>query len=408
MTVDAPGRPNPAAAGIDRRLTIVLAIAAGLSAANLYYAQPLLASIAVELGTSEGTTGLIVTTAQIGYALGLAFVVPVGDLVDRRRITTWLLGLATVTLGISAAAPNLAVLAIALLFVGLGSATAQVLVPLAAQLANDGERGQVVGTVMTGLLLGILLARTVSGAVSGFLDWRTMFVLAAVTMAVLAMILRRELPELEPAEHIAYPALIASVLGLLRDEPELRRSAIVGGLSFATFSLFWTTIAYHLAAPPFRYGDATIGLVGLAGAAGALLASIAGRLADRGWAFSGRRVLGLVLTASFGLLWIGRHSILALLVAILVLDIAIQGVQVLNQSIIYDLAPTARSRINAAYMTIYFIGASAGSAAGAYAHERHGWAGAVGLGAVLAVLSFVTALPGPAATRSATARSATA
>lgn len=170
---------------------------------------------------------------------------------------------------------------------------------------------------------------------------------------------------------------------------------MVGGLSFATFSLFWTTIAYHLAAPPFDYGDATIGIVGLAGAAGALLASVAGRVADRGGALVGRRVLGANLTVSFGLLWIGRNSILVLLLAILILDIAVQGVQVLNQSIIYDLAPEARSRINSAYMTVYFIGASAGSAAGAYAHEHAGWGGAVTLGAVLAVLSFLAALPGP-------------
>ena len=385
---------TPAGSGIDQRLRIVLAIAAGLSAANLYYAQPLLASIAVELGTSEGTTGLVVTTAQVGYALGLAFIVPIGDLVDRRRITTVLLGLATVSLAVAAAAPNLTVLAVALLFVGLGSATAQVLVPLAAHLATDGERGRVVGTVMTGLLLGILLARTVSGAVSGLLDWRTMFVLAAISMAILAVLLRRELPIVEVGEPIPYPTLLRSVVGLLREFSELRRSALVGGFSFATFSLFWTTISYHLSAEPFRYGDALIGLVGLAGAAGALLASVAGRVADHGWAHPGRRVLGAVLTASFGLLWVGRHSIVVILVAILILDIAVQGLQVLSQSIIYDLAPEARSRINASYMTIYFIGASAGSAAGAYAYEHAGWAGAVGLGALLSALSLLAALPG--------------
>lgn len=398
MTVDAPRSAEvdevPAGPGIDRRLTLVLAVAAGLSAANLYYAQPLLASIAAELGTSEGTTGLIVTTAQIGYALGLALVVPIGDLIDRRRITSTLLGVATLTLIASAAAPNLAFLAVALLLVGLGSATAQVLVPLAAQLAGDGERGRVVGTVMTGLLLGILLARTVAGAVSGLVGWRGTFVFAAVAVAALAVVLRRELPEVPPVSAEPYPRLLRSVLTLLRDEPELRRSALLGGLSFGTFSLFWTTIAYHLAAPPFDYGDALIGVVGLAGAAGALLASVAGRLADRGLAFPGRRVLSVVLTASFGILWVGRHSIVGILVGILVLDIAVQGVQVLNQSVIYDLAPRARSRINAAYMTIYFIGASAGSAAGAFAHERSGWAGAVGLGAALAALSLLVSLPG--------------
>lgn len=390
----APSLGPAARPGISRRLTVLLAAAAGLTAANLYYAQPLLATIGTSFGASDGTTGLVVTMSQIGYALGLAFVVPVGDLMSRRRITAGLLGLATVVLLVAAAAPNLWVLAVALLLAGLGSVTAQVLVPLAATLAGDDERGRVVGTVMTGLLLGILLARTVSGLVAGLTNWRVMFAVAAVVMAGLGVVLRRELPETPLADPVPYRRLLRSVIGLLVDEPELRRSALLGALTFATFSVFWTTIAFHLAGAPFHYGDATIGLVGLAGAAGAVFASAAGRLADRGWAHRARPAMALSIAVSFGLLWLGRFDVVAVLVGIIALDVGVQGTQVLNQSIIYDLAPEARSRINSAYMTCYFIGASLGSAVGAAAYDAGGWAATCGLGAGLAVAATLTALPG--------------
>lgn len=394
--------------GIDPRLTWLLAAAAGLTAANLYYAQPLLDTIGRSFGTSEGTTGLVITTSQLGYAIGLAFVVPIGDQVSRRRITGWLLGLAAVALVVASMAPNLWILAAALLLTGLGPVTAQVLVPLAASLADDRERGRVVGTVMTGLLMGILLARTVSGVVADLTSWRVMFAVAAGITVVLAIVLHRRLPETELAEPVPYGQLLRSVARLLVDHRDLRQSALLGALTFAAFSVFWTTIAFHLTAAPFGYTEATIGIVGIAGAAGALFASAAGRLADRGWARAARPSMTTLVALSFVVLWFGQHSIIGILLGILALDIGVQGTQVLNQSIIYELAPEARSRINSAYMTCYFIGASLGSAIGAAAYDAGGWGSTCALGAALAVVAAVVSVPGARGSRPAgTATAAT-
>ncbi|MCU1497876.1 MAG: transporter [Acidimicrobiales bacterium] len=380
--------------GISSRLTMVLAVAAGLTVANLYYVQPLLHTIGADLGASNGATGLLVTASQIGYALGLALVVPIGDLVDRRRLTTWLLGLTTVMLAGASVAPVLWVLVALLGLAGLGSVTAQVLIALAAGLAADGDRGRVVSTVMTGLLLGILLARTVSGAVADLANWRVVYALAAVVAVGLGVVLRRELPPDPPRTHVAYRKLLASVLQLLRDQPELRRSAALGAIGFATFSVFWTTIAFHLGEAPFGYGDGAIGLLGLAGAAGALCALAAGRLADRGLAKPARVAMAVVVAASFGALWLGRGSIVAIVLGVLLLDIGVQGVQVLNQTVIYELAPEARSRITSAYMTLYFAGGALGSAAGAVAYDAGGWARVCQLGAALGTAAVLVAIPG--------------
>lgn len=396
-SVPAAAAPPPAVGGIGRRLTLVLAVAAGVTVANLYYVQPLLHTIGADLGASDGATGMLVTASQVGYALGLAFVVPVGDLLDRRRLTTWLLALVVVALAASSVAPGLWMLVALLVLVGLGAATAQLLVALAAGLAADGDRGRVVSTVMTGLLLGILLARTVSGAVAGLTGWREVYALAAVVAIGIAVVLRKELPPDPRRDHVAYRKLLASVVQLLRDQPELRRSAALGALAFATFSVFWTTIAFHLAAAPFRYGDGAIGLLGLAGAAGAVCALAAGRLADRGLAKPSRVAMAVVVASSFGVLWLGRASILAIVAGVLLLDVGVQGVQVLNQTVIYELAPEARSRITSAYMTLYFAGGAVGSATGAAAYEAGGWARVCLLGAALGVAAVVVAIPGVAA-----------
>lgn len=376
---------------LTRPVALALAAATGLAVANLYYAQPLLHTIGDDLGTSEGRTGLVVTAAQVGYAVGLAFVVPLGDLVARRRLIPAVLGGMAIALVGAAVAPSLPVLAVALVVVGLGAVAAQLLVALTAGLAGDGERGRAVGTVMTGLLLGILLARTVAGGIAGLLGWRAVFVVAAVVAVALAVGLARLLPPDGERERIAYGQVLTSTVRLLRDLPSLRRSALLGSLGFATFSVFWTTISFHLAAAPFDWGDGAIGLLGLVGAAGALCATLAGRLADRGLAVPGRIGAAVAILASFGLLWAGRHSVAAIVVGVVVLDVGVQGVQVLNQTVIYELAPEARSRITSAYMTLYFIGGALGSAVGAAAYDAGGWGRACALGASLAAASVVVA-----------------
>jgi predicted MFS family arabinose efflux permease len=268
---------------------------------------------------------------------------------------------------------------------------AQILVPLVAELAADGQRGRSVGTVMTGLLLGILLARTVAGVVADIAGWRTVFALAATLTATLAVVVRAQLPHERPRPHLAYSEIMRSTLQLARTQPELRRSAVLGALGFAAFSVFWTTIAFLLSDAPFGYGDSAIGLLGLVGAAGALCATVAGRLADRGLTRVGRIGASSSIAVSFLLLWLGRESIALVIVGVIVLDVGVQGVQVLNQSTVYELVPGARSRINGVYMTTYFIGGALGSAGGAFAFDHGGWRAVCILGAVLGLAAITQA-----------------
>ena len=252
---------------------------------------------------------------------------------------------------------------------------AQLLVPFAATLSPEAERGRVVGTVMSGLLLGILLARTFSGLVADVAGWRAVYVIAAVLMAAQAVLLYVKLPRYQQSAGLSYPKLLASVLDIARGEPVLRRRALYGALSFASFSILWTTLAFLLAGPAYGFSDGIIGLFGLVGAAGALTASVVGRFTDRGWGYGLTGVSCASMLAGFGLLWLGGHHLSALLAGILVLDVGSTGVHISNQSEIYRLQPAARNRINAFYMTTCFVGAAAGSAMAAFAYDRWGWAG---------------------------------
>ena len=380
---------------LTRRLVLTLAAATGVAAANLYYAQPLLHTIARRFGASVSSAGLIVTASQIGYACSLALLVPAGDLLDRRKVVPRLLVGAALLLGIAAAAPSLVVLIAVMALVGVCVVVAQILVPLVAELANDGQRGRAVGTVMSGLLLGVLLARTVAGVVAGLAGWRSVYALAAILTLLLAIVLRAELPAERPRPRIAYRDILRSMVTIARTEPELRRAALLGGLVFACFSVFWTTIAFVLSDPPFDYGDSAIGLLGLVGAGGALCASVAGRLADRGLVRIGRIGASALIVIAFLVLLAGKTSIVLIVVGVIVLDIGTQGTHVLNQSVIYELVPAARSRINGVYMTSYFIGGALGSAAGAFAFEHGEWRAVCLLGTALGALAVLQAARRP-------------
>jgi predicted MFS family arabinose efflux permease len=363
---------------------MLLAAASGLSAANLYYAQPLLHTIAGVFGIGSGTAGLIVTFTQIGYAIGLMLLVPLGDMVQRRQLTFVLLTGTAIVLALSAMAPTIGILIGLAALIGLGSVAAQVLVPMAASLANDESRGQVVGTVMTGLLVGILLARTVSGLVGDALGWRAVYWLAAVVALGLAIVLRQRLPVDRDRTVIAYPALIRSIFTLVRNEPVLRQRMLFAGLMFAAFSAVWTTMAFLLAADPYGYSDSVIGLFGLVGAAGALSANRAGRFVDRGHGQLTTGIFAAGIAVSFVFLWWGGTSLAALIIGILLIDVALSGLQVTNQSVIYQLAPDARSRITASYITTYFVGGALGSAiAGVIYESGAGWSGVCVMGGVL-------------------------
>ncbi len=360
----------------------LFAVACGISAANLYYAQPLLPAIAADLHSGSGRTALVVTSAQVGYGLGLALVVPLGDILVRRRLVPAVLAVAAAALFASSVAPDLGVLLVTVGIVGVCSVAAQILVPFAASLASEDERGRVVGVVMSGLLIGILLARTFSGLVAQAAGWRAVYLVAGAVVAVLAVVLARRLPGERPRERMAYSHLLASVVHLVRDEPVLRLRSLLGALSFATFNVIWTSLAFLLAGPPYHYGDAVIGLFGLLGAAGAFAAAFSGRLADRGYErwVSGASLFAVL--AAMVLLGLGAHQLWALVIAILVADFGIQAVHVQNQQLIFAIDPSARSRLNTGYMVTYFLGGAIGSATTGIAYDSGGWSAVAVLGVV--------------------------
>lgn len=380
-TADAPS-------GVNRRLIALLAVATGAAVANLYYAQPLLAQIAGAFHTSDATAGLLVTVVQVFYALGLLLIVPLGDLVHRRHLTVRLLAVCSAGLVAAAVAPRLWVLAVALGVTALASCVAQILVPFASTLAPESSRGAVVGQVMSGLLTGILLARTVSGLIAGYTGWRVPFIAAAVLMVAIAAALWRALPDRPATASLSYPRLLLSVAQLVRDEPSLRRRMAYGACGFASFTLAWTTIAFLLARAPYHYGDQVIGLFGLAGLVGAVGASGFGGLADRGF---NRRATGgalLVVAASWGILSLGGSSVVALVIGLVALDFGVQGQNVLSQHVIYGLGAEHASRVTTAYVSGNFAIGALGSAIGAAAWSSGGWGAVCACGAAIALLAL--------------------
>jgi predicted MFS family arabinose efflux permease len=370
-------------------LVALFAVACGISAANLYYAQPLLPLISRDLDVGSGGAALVVTAAQVGYGLGLALIVPLGDILIRRRLVPGILLLAAVALFAASAAPDIAVLVVAVALAGVCSVAAQILVPFAATLATDQQRGRVVGTVMSGLLLGILLARTFSGLIAEAAGWRTVYVVAGAVVLVMAAVLNRRLPGEQHRESIVYRQLLGSVVHLMRTEPLLRVRSAIGGLVFATFNVIWTSLAFLLAGAPYHYSEAVIGLFGLLGAAGAAAAAFSGRLADRGlerWVSGGSLAL---IVLSIALMALGAHHLWALMVGILLADLGIQAVHIQNQQLIFRIDPQARSRLNTGYMVTYFVGGAIGSASTGVAYGAGGWPAVIVLGLCFSVAGLV-------------------
>ncbi|MHB1526761.1 MAG: MFS transporter [Candidatus Dormibacteria bacterium] len=374
---------------MSRGLVLLLAVACGAAVANMYYAQPLLHMIARVFAVSSGTAGLLVTVTQLGYVAGLALLVPLGDLLQRRRLITSAVVVTAAALALAAFAPSFAVFAVAVAVVGVTSVVAQIIVPWASSLAAEDERSRVVGTVMSGLLVGILVARTLGGLVAGIAGWRAVFVMASAGMLVLAVVLRRALPVGEPNEKMPYPALLASVTDLVREEPVLRLRMGLGAAAMGCFSILWTAITFLLSGAPYHYGPATIGMFGLAGLAGALVAPLAGRLADHGHGRLATIGAIVVLLTSWGLLDLGATSLVALIAGIVVLDLGAQALHISNQSAIYALRPPqARSRLTTAYMVAYFLGGATGSAGASALYSTSGWSGVCALGAGTATLAL--------------------
>ncbi|HAV1597367.1 TPA: MFS transporter [Enterobacter hormaechei subsp. steigerwaltii] len=375
--------------GLSPALILLMSVATGLAVASNYYAQPLLDTIAHAFDLSASSAGFIVTAAQLGYAAGLLFLVPLGDMFERRMLIVSMTLLAAGGMLITASSQSLTMMIIGTALTGLFSVVAQILVPLAATLASPEKRGKVVGTIMSGLLLGILLARTVAGLLASLGGWRTVYWVASVLMVIMALALWRGLPRVKQENHLNYPQLLASVFSLFTRDKLLRTRAVLGCLTFANFSILWTSMAFLLAAPPFNYSEGVIGLFGLAGAAGALGARPAGGLADKGKSHMTTSAGLVLLLLSWAAIWYGHVSVLALIVGILVLDLTVQGVHITNQTVIYRVKPDARNRLTAGYMTSYFIGGAAGSLISASAWQHAGWTGVCAIGAIVAAINLL-------------------
>ena len=375
--------------GLSPALILLMSVATGLAVASNYYAQPLLETIARNFSLSASSAGFIVTAAQLGYAVGLLFLVPLGDMFERRAMIVSMTLLAAGGMLITASSQSLSMMILGTALTGLFSVVAQILVPLAATLASPDKRGKVVGTIMSGLLLGILLARTVAGLLAGIGGWRTVYWVASVLMVVMALALWRGLPKVKSETHLNYPQLLGSVFSLFIKDKLLRTRALLGCFTFANFSILWTSMAFLLASPPFNYSEGVIGLFGLAGAAGALGARPAGGLADKGKSHLTTTAGLVMLLLSWAAIWYGHVSVLALIIGILVLDLTVQGVHITNQTVIYRVKPDARNRLTAGYMTSYFIGGAAGSLISASAWQHAGWTGVCAVGAVMALLNLL-------------------
>ncbi len=362
-----------------------MAVSTGVIVANIYYIQPLLADITRDFHLQVTTAGLIAMFMQIGTAFGMLFFVPLGDTHERRSLVTTLILGSALALVLLATAQNVWWLGAGALAVGTLAATVHVIVPYAAQLAPAEQRGRVLGFVFSGLLFGILLARTFSGYVGALFGWRVVFGLAAVFMLLLAALIRTQLPKSDPSTHLPWIALIRSSAGLIRQHAGLREAALIGSMGFAAFSAFWTTLIFLLQTPPFHYGSAVAGIFGLVGAAGAAGAPLVGHLADKHG--PRRAVLFALLTAfaSFLIMGWGGRTIAGLVAGVIFLDLGIQAAHVANQTRIYALDPKARSRLNMVYMVCYFVGGATGSYCGTLAWRVAGWWGVCGFGMAILV-----------------------
>ncbi|MGW8378146.1 MFS transporter [Streptomyces sp. ODS28] len=372
------------------RLVLLFAVACGSAVANVYFAQPLLVTLGEQFALGPGLLGAIVTVTQLGYAVGLLLLVPLGDLLDRRKLITAQLGLLAVALLLAGLAPGAALLFAALAAVGALAVVAQTMVAAAAHLAAPAFRGRVVGAVTSGVITGILLARTVAGVLADLAGWRAVYLLSAAATALLAVLLRRALPYGRPPKTtMSYARLLTSTVALFARHPLLRVRGVLALLVFAAFSTLWSSVAQPLSAPPWSLSHTAIGAFGLAGAAGAAAAGAAGRWNDRGLAQRTTGTALVLLAASWLPLAFTGRSLWALAAGALLLDFAVQAVHVTNQSLIYAARPEAGSRIIGGYMVFYSAGSALGAIGSSAAYAAAGWTAVSALGAAFSIAALL-------------------
>ncbi|WP_334323483.1 MFS transporter [Gilliamella apicola] len=375
--------------GLSSWLVFLMAFAIGVTIASNYYAQPLLHSITHDLNIAVEHAGSIIMAAQFSYAVGLLFITPLGDKFERKHLIIILMVLSTCGLIVSALSKNLWMLIIGTSMTGLFSTVAQVLIPFAATLSKPEHRGKIVGTLMSGMLLGILLGRTFAGAISTIADWHYVYWIATSIMGIVTLLLWISLPTYRNTININYFQLLWSIGSLYKQEPILRIRSLLAVISFALFSLLWTPLAFLLSNDPYHYSDFIIGLFGIAGAAGALGSPIVGKLSDKGKGWLATTIgLGLLLL-SWLPLSLAQYSIIALILGVVILDFSVQVTHVSNMSAIYQIRPEARSRINTGYMVCYFIGGMLGSVGSTYLFSHYGWIAIVVSGTILGLMGII-------------------
>lgn len=375
---------------LSRAIVLLFSVACGLAVANIYYAQPLLDTIADEFGIGRAAAGIIITITQFGYGVGLLFVAPLGDVVDRRRLIIGQSLLSVIALLAVASAPTATILLTAVAAVGVLAVVTQVLVAYVAILAHPSERGRAVGTVTSGIVIGILLARTVSGTLSDAFGWRSVYYVSAVVTLLIVAALLKVLPQqAAPSTRVSMPRLIGSMLILFVEEPTLRIRAILALLIFAAATTLLTAMVLPLAAPPLSLSHAEIGLFGIAGVAGAVGASRAGRLSDEGYA---QRTTGIGLACML-VSWLPsallNESLWALVVGVVIIDFGLQSVHVASQSLIYRARPEQQSRLTAGYMIFYSVGCALGSIISTLAYARAGWNAVCVVGASISAVAMI-------------------
>jgi len=372
---------------MSRFLIMLMSIACGVSAANLYYSQPLLEEFSRFFNVSSSMIGIAAVLIQIGYALGLVFIVPLGDIKERRGLIMTMLFCSVIALISLSIASNIWWLLVSSLLVGLTSITPMLIVPLVAHLAKPAERGQVIGKVMSGLLIGILLSRVFSGIIGSALGWQAVYRIAAAMMVLLILIFNLWVPKSLPDTVMSYGKLLKSLAELLQNQPLLKEASLIGAMMFATFSAFWTTLSFLLKSPVYNLGAQAAGLFGLVGVVGALAASIVGRAADkRSPRFT--LTIAIILSAlSYICFLIFGYQMWGLISGVILLDLGIQSGQISNQARINTLDATARSRNNAVYMTFYFCGGALGSLLGTFFWGLFGWTGVCVVGIIFQIIA---------------------
>lgn len=373
---------------LNRFLVLIMAAATGITVANLYYIQPLLAEIAAEFNVTQVSVGFVAMLTQAGYALGMLFLLPLADIKEKRKLIITMLCFSCGSLLLMFFSNSVIMIAVSSFAIGFTSVVPQFIVPLAAQLADPKERGRIIGTVMSGLLIGILLSRTFSGLIGEYMGWRVVYLIAAVLMLVLAVFLRKFIPECPGISSLGYKDLFKSMGKLARELPVLREASLNGAMMFAAFSAFWTTLVFLLQSPAYKMGADVAGLFGLIGITGALAAPVVGRIADkRSPRFT--VVIGMftVTAAYLCFLFLG-FKLWGLITGIVLLDLGVQACQISNQARVHALSNEARNRINTVFMVSYFVGGATGSFLGSFSLEHFSWTGVCIFGLLTQIIAF--------------------